>query len=83
MMIRARTLLRLKIVAMTICMLAAGTVFNASCTMTDIRDNIVSGSLTAVKNYTTTFWTTLVPDISDWIKISRDAFHVPIPSPPW
>jgi hypothetical protein len=82
-MIRARTLLRLKIVAMTICMLAAGTVFNASCTMTDIRDNIVAGNLAAVKSYTTSFWTTLVPDLNDYIRIARDAFNIPIPSPPW
>ncbi len=82
MMIRARTLLRLKIVAMTVCMLAAGTVFSASCTMTDFRDNLVSGTLTAVKNYTTTFWTTLVPDLRDFITIAQNA-NVPIPNPPW
>lgn len=82
MMIRARTLFRLKITAMTLCTLMAGTVFAASCTLTDIRDNIVAGSLGAVKAYTQSFWTTLVPDLKDAITIAQNN-DVPIPNPPW
>ena len=82
MMIRARTLRRLKIVAMTACTIMAGTVFAATCTLTDIRDNMVAGSLTAVKNYVSGFWGTLVPDLEDAITIAQNN-NVPIPNPPW
>jgi hypothetical protein len=82
MMIRARTFHRLKIVAMTACSLMAGTVFAATCTMTDIRDNMVAGSLTAVKNYVTGFWGTLIPDLKDAITVAQ-ANGVAIPNPPW
>jgi hypothetical protein len=50
--------------------------------MTDIRDNVVAGNLLAVRNYTSGFWATLVPDLKDFITIAQHN-NVPIPNPPW
>jgi len=47
-------------------LLAGGTVFGASRSAADIQKNVVAGTLTYVKNSTTTFWNSLVPQTELW-----------------
>jgi len=45
--------------------LAAGTVFGASCGLSDIKDNLVAGSLNFVKSYTADAWDLIIPNLNE------------------
>ncbi len=47
--------------------LAGGTVF-ASCTMTDIKDNLIAGSLAAVKGAATNWVSSLFVDFTEFVE---------------
>jgi len=81
-MIKSRTLRRLNLSAMVGCAMMAGSVFSSACTLTDLRDNIISGSLGAVKTYVGNFWGALFPTPQEVIDLAQ-ANGVPIPDPPW
>jgi len=53
-------MVRIKMAAMTA--LTAGMLFGPGCSVTDIRDNVVAGSLGFVKTYTGQVLDLLVPD---------------------
>ncbi|HOA74853.1 MAG TPA: hypothetical protein PL151_07680 [Phycisphaerae bacterium] len=54
---------RVKMAALSL--LTAGVLFGPGCGMTDLRDNVVAGSLGFVKNYTTDVLETLIPAAAD------------------
>jgi hypothetical protein len=81
-MIKARTLRRVKLAAMTACTAMGGTLLSSACTVQDFNDQLQAGTLTAVRNYVTGFWTTLIPTVADAITIAQNA-GIPIPNPPW
>jgi hypothetical protein len=61
------TVSRVKIVVMIAAAFAGGTAYT-SCGMSDIRDNLVAGTLTYVKSATTEMWTSSLPKWSDIVK---------------
>ncbi len=50
-----------KIKMAVLTMLCAGALYGTSCGPTDIKNNVIAGTLGFVKNYTTAFFTSWIP----------------------
>lgn len=51
--------------------LASGMVFS-SCSMVDVRHNLVAGTMSFVKGYTTNLWEALLPAAEDLVGANED-----------
>jgi len=58
-MLSTRLVRRLKVVALMASLAAAATMSGVGCSLTDIRDNIVAGSLDFVSDTANSFWANL------------------------
>lgn len=52
--------------------LAAGTAYSSACTMQDVRHNIIGGTLSFVKGYTSDLWAALLPPADVVINLHGD-----------
>ncbi len=52
-------------------LMAGGTMLGSACTLEDLRDNVVAGSLLYVKGEATSFWDTVIP--VDWDNVFNNA----------
>ena len=66
-MLNRRIAQRMKLAALVAAALAGGTTYT-SCGMSDVRDNMIAGTLTYVKTSTTEMWTSALPKWSDIVK---------------
>lgn len=60
---------RLKMLALVVALAAAGTVPGLGCSLADIRENIVAGSLDYVSSAATSFWANLIAADDVWASL--------------
>ncbi len=73
-----RLLRSLKFAAVAV-VLAGGTLTTSMCTSRDIQQNVVSGTLTYLKNGTTSFWNHFIPIDSVWAGLFNPEFDSQTP----
>ena len=64
-MVNGRIVRRAKRTLLVVAAFAAGTVSSCGFNLQDVRHNVVAGTLTFVKSYTTDMWMALLPDWED------------------
>ena len=56
---------KIKVAALSVT--ALGMLYGAACTVGDVRHNVVNGTLSFVKGYTSDLWEALIPAVDDFI----------------